>query len=136
MATGLLAEIHRLVDPLSWDAPRRVVLRAARGTLILVVTERATVAVELERGMAAEELRLPMESVVVRLRRTLERSSQASRAGSRALRGDQTPEVVVRDDDGMNEPPGLLPGASEESDAGSDSSASFGTEVPNTTTES
>lgn len=131
MATGLMAEIHRAVDPLSWGMPQRIVLRAARGTLILVGTQRVTLAVELERGMAAEELRLPMESTIARLRRALERSAPGEPKPVAAQR-----HTVAAGDATTDEPPGLFPGATEASDAGSDTSASFGTGVPETTTES
>ncbi len=82
MATGLLTEVHRSVDPMSWEDPERLVLSGARGTLVLHVTERVTLAVELERGMAPEELRLPMESVLDRLRRSLARMYAFRAAGA------------------------------------------------------
>jgi predicted regulator of Ras-like GTPase activity (Roadblock/LC7/MglB family) len=122
MAAGILAEIHRSVDPLSWDAPHRVVLRAARGTLILLVTERATIAVELERGMAPEDVRLPMESAAARLLRALARRPQAG----------PLPKHV----DEPEGPPGPFPGEVKERGDPPGMRASTGNEVPEITTES
>ena len=74
LAAGWLNEIRRSVDRLTWDPPQRVVLRAQRGTLILLATRGAILAVVLERGMAPEELRLPMEAASARLQRMLRRT--------------------------------------------------------------
>ena len=122
MAAGLLAGIERSVDPLSWDAPSRIVMRAARGTLILLRTERATLTVELVRGMSPEELRLPMESVVARLQRVLARDSNSNVAAP-----------TVEDIDG---PPGPLPGELIEPGGSSGLKSSTGSQVPEITTES
>jgi predicted regulator of Ras-like GTPase activity (Roadblock/LC7/MglB family) len=77
LAAGWLNEIRRAVDPLTWDPPQRVVLRSARGTLILLSTRGAILTVLLDRGMAPEELRLPMEAASARLMRLLRRSELA-----------------------------------------------------------
>lgn len=122
MATSLLAEIHRSVDHLSWDRPKRLVLRAARGTLVMLVTERVTISVELDRGMAAEELRLPMEAVLARMERTMTRDTDAKPAFHGVLASE--------------EPPGLFPGAEDPAlDAPSTLQMPSGNEVPETTTE-
>lgn len=92
LAAGWLAEVHRAVDPMSWAAPERLVLRAARGTLILLASDRVLLSVELERGASPEELRLPMEAALARLQRTLRR-------GERSVAADSEPEI-----------PGIFPG--------------------------
>lgn len=79
LAAGWLNEIRRAVDPLTWDPPQRVVLRAQRGTLVLLTTRGAILAVVLDRGMAAEELRLPMEAASARLQRMLRRTGAGQR---------------------------------------------------------
>jgi len=124
MATGLLKEIERSVDPLSWEPPQRVVLRSARGTLILLRTERATLTVELVRGMAPEELRLPMESVVARLQRALARDTNTNTNTAAAI-------ATVEE-----EPPGPLPGGGEGLKDPSRHESPTGSEVPETTTDS
>ena len=98
LATGWLTEVQRAVDPMSWNTPVRLVLAAARGTLILLVSERATISVELERGMAAEELRLPMEAALARMQRALRR------------RDDKN---ATRDSAKSGEIPGIFPGQRE-----------------------
>ena len=92
LATGWLGEISRAVAPLSWDVPHRLVLRAARGTLVVVQAPGALLLAVLEGGMQPEELRLPMESAIARMQRHvrgIERRGAAPRDGA--------------------EPPGVLP---------------------------
>ncbi len=76
LAIGWMTEVERSVDPMSWSTPGRLVLRAARGTLVLLRGKRVLLSVELERGMAPEELRLPMEAALARLDRTLRRDTR------------------------------------------------------------
>jgi len=71
LATNWLGEIGRCCAPLSWDTPRRLVLRAARGTLLVQEAPGAVLVVLLEGGVRPEDLRLPMDSVVARLQRHL-----------------------------------------------------------------
>jgi len=119
MVAGWLSEIRRSIDPLSWDAPKRVVLRAARGTLVLLITERVTITVELDRGMAPEELRLPMEATAARLERVLRREASTG----------VTPEVKPS----TEEPSGIFPGQSNLRTEGTESSEQQGNVVPETT---
>jgi len=71
LATNWLGEIGRCCAPLSWDTPRRLVLRAARGTLLVQEAPGAVLVVLLEGGVRPEDLRLPMDSVVARVQRHL-----------------------------------------------------------------
>lgn len=74
LASGWLNGITRSLAPQSWDAPQRVVLRAARGTLIMLAAPGAVLLVHLARGARSEDLRLPMESAVARMQRVLRES--------------------------------------------------------------
>jgi len=123
LVAGLAQELSRAVDPLSWDRPRRVVLRAARGTLVLCLGDRLSICVDLERGMTAEDLSLPLQAVEARLARELDPTREASAPGVSA---DPKPE-----------PPGLFPGGSS-SDSGQRPEADPTREsrVPETTTDS
>ena len=69
LSTNWVIEIGRCCAPLSWDTPRRFVLRAARGTLLVQEAPGALLIVLLEGGVRPEDLRLPMDSVVARLQR-------------------------------------------------------------------
>ena len=82
LATSWLMGLSSSVAPLSWEAPRRVVLRASRGTLVLSTVTGATLLLLLDTGVSAEDLRLPMEAAVARMKRVLRcaRGSQASSA--------------------------------------------------------
>lgn len=71
LATNWIVEVGRCCAPLSWDTPRRLVLRAARGTLLVQEAPGAVLVVLLEGGVRPEDLRLPMDSVVARLQRHL-----------------------------------------------------------------
>lgn len=71
LATNWVVEVGRCCAPLSWDTPRRLVLRAARGTLLVQEAPGALLVVLLEGGVRPEDLRLPMDSVVARLQRHL-----------------------------------------------------------------
>ena len=71
LATNWVLEVSRCCAPLSWDTPRRLVLRAARGTLLVQEAPGATLVVLLEGGVRHEDLRLPMDSVVARMQRHL-----------------------------------------------------------------
>lgn len=69
LAAGWISEINRATAPLAWDAPRHLVLRAVRGTLVAMQAPGALLVVVLESGTSAEELRLPMEAAVGRMLR-------------------------------------------------------------------
>lgn len=71
LATCWIGEVARAVAPLSWEAPRELILRAARGTLIVKQAPRALLIVVIDGGMKAEELRLPMQVAVARMERHL-----------------------------------------------------------------
>ncbi|HUR28031.1 MAG TPA: hypothetical protein VM509_07585, partial [Planctomycetota bacterium] len=79
LAAGWLSELERSIGPLSWGSPQRVVLRAARGSLVMTHAPGALLLVIIDPRMSAEEVRLPMEAAVGRMHRLL-RSSQESAA--------------------------------------------------------
>jgi predicted regulator of Ras-like GTPase activity (Roadblock/LC7/MglB family) len=78
LATSWLQGLTNSVAPMSWEAPQRVVLRAARGTLSMCTVTGAILLLLLDTGVSAEDLRLPMEAAVARMKRVLRcaRSSQ------------------------------------------------------------
>ncbi len=71
LACSWQTELSRSAAPLSWSAPKRAVLRATRGTLILACAPQLILVVVLEGGTSHEELRLPMESSLARVARHL-----------------------------------------------------------------
>jgi len=93
ICAGWIDELSQSVALLSCDAPRRVVLRAARGTLLLLRTSGAVLLVVLEPGLGPDELWLPMEGVAARIQRIL-----------RGMGETPVSEVV-----GEHEPPSPLP---------------------------
>jgi predicted regulator of Ras-like GTPase activity (Roadblock/LC7/MglB family) len=80
LAAGWVGEVNRATAPLAWDAPRHLVLRAVRGTLVAMQAPGALLVVVLESGASAEELRLPMEATVGRMLRHLRALSAARNA--------------------------------------------------------
>jgi len=71
LGTSWLTEITRTIAPLSWDAPQYMMLRAARGTLMVMQAPNAVLLVLLDGGIRSEDVRLPMEAAVARLQRVL-----------------------------------------------------------------
>jgi predicted regulator of Ras-like GTPase activity (Roadblock/LC7/MglB family) len=69
LGSSWLQEVERTIAPLSWNLPTRIVLTAARGTLIVLPAPGATLLVVLDAGMSAEDLRLPMDGTVKRMER-------------------------------------------------------------------
>jgi predicted regulator of Ras-like GTPase activity (Roadblock/LC7/MglB family) len=92
LATGWLGELSRAIAPLTWNAPERVVMTAARGTIVMVPAPGAVLLVILDRGASPEELRLPMEATVARMHRVL-----------RSLHGD-TPTLAHTTVDSATQP--------------------------------
>lgn len=95
LAAGWLGEMHRAVGPLAWDVPRRVVLRATRGALVLHQGPGAMLVVVLEHGTSPEDVRVPMEGAVARMHRLLRGLGEA---------GGQTTRDAER-----SEPGGIFP---------------------------
>ena len=71
LAAGWLSELERSVAPLTWATPERVVLRAARGSLVMTHAPGALLLVMIDQRMSPDELRLPMEAAVARMHRLL-----------------------------------------------------------------
>jgi len=82
LAAGWLQGLTASIAPLGWTAPNRVVLRAARGTLVMTHAPSSVLLVILDPGCSAEELRLPMEGAVARMQRMLRSRSDARRTSS------------------------------------------------------
>ena len=70
-AAGWLSELAHAIGQMSWTAPRRVVLRATRGALVVHLGPVAILLVVLEHGVSAEELRVPLEGANARMQRLL-----------------------------------------------------------------
>ncbi len=71
LSIGLLDELARGIGLIAGASPRRVVLKAARGTLIMLPSPAAVLLVVLKAGLNPEELRLPMEGAAARIHRSL-----------------------------------------------------------------
>lgn len=87
IATGWLGEIQHAVGQNSWTEPNRVVLKGARGTLVLQRAKNSILFVLLARGLAAEEVRLSMKGAIKRLERNVN-SAGRDRTGGRAAHGE------------------------------------------------
>ena len=71
LAGGWANELAMATAPLTWGPPQRVVLRCARGTLVMRRLRGAVLAVLLARGVAPEDVRLPMDGATARIERGL-----------------------------------------------------------------
>jgi predicted regulator of Ras-like GTPase activity (Roadblock/LC7/MglB family) len=96
LATSWLSEVTRAVAPLSWQPPRHLVLRAARGTMIVCEAPGAILCVVLESGMQPEELRLPMGVTIARMQRHLRDIGQRAQRNApeiESIRGPVTADI-------------------------------------------
>ncbi len=71
LAAGWLSELERSIGPLSWGSPRRVVLRAARGSIVMTHAPGALLLTIIDERVSPDEMRLPMEAAVARMERLL-----------------------------------------------------------------
>jgi predicted regulator of Ras-like GTPase activity (Roadblock/LC7/MglB family) len=103
-AVGWLNELSHAVAPLSWGDPVRVVLRCARGILVMRRARSAVLMVLLSRGLSPEDVRLSMDGTVARIERSLRgmgRENTTADAGSSAAESKQSPIT--------SDPPGPIP---------------------------
>lgn len=71
LARSWFDDLTRTGGLLTWGSPARMVLRAARGTVVMQAAPNGVLLAVLERGASPEELRLPMEGAVARVQRVL-----------------------------------------------------------------
>ncbi len=105
LAVGWLKELAAAVAPLSWDEPRRIVLRCARGVLVVSQARSAVLVVLLARGSSAEDVRLAVDGTIARIERNLRgmgRESSAS-ASSKHPPGPLPSKNASRLDGGLAE---------------------------------
>jgi predicted regulator of Ras-like GTPase activity (Roadblock/LC7/MglB family) len=81
LAAGWLNGLSRAVAPLSWDPPERVVLKATRGTIVMVQAPGSVLLALIDEGTRPEDLRLPMRGAVARIQRILRRNKEESAGG-------------------------------------------------------
>jgi len=77
IAAGWVNELEQAVAPLSWNPPGRIVLKAARGTLVMQQMRGATLLVILARGLDPEQVRLSMDGAVARIERSVRNMGSA-----------------------------------------------------------
>ena len=94
ITAGWLNDLRLAVGPLSWDEPERIIMRCARGALVMRRMRGAVLLVRVQRGLSPEDVRLPMEGVVARIERSLSGMGRAA-----ASPADQP----------NTQPPGLVP---------------------------
>ncbi len=73
LCAGWLASLAPSLGLVAWDLPQRIVLRAARGTIVVRRNSNALLIAMLDPGAQAEDLRLPMEGAIARLNRVARR---------------------------------------------------------------
>jgi hypothetical protein len=105
MAAGWLNDLRLAVGPLSWEEPTRIVMRCARGVLVMRRTRGAVLLVRLVRGLSPEDVRLPMEGVVKRIERSL--SGMGRRGTSSGSRSYTQPRGPIPSVDLVDQGEGL-----------------------------
>jgi predicted regulator of Ras-like GTPase activity (Roadblock/LC7/MglB family) len=71
LVLGWVRDLEGSFGRLSWDAPRRLVVRGSQATLVVCRGPQACLAVWLEPGALPEDLRVPMEAALGRIARLL-----------------------------------------------------------------
>jgi len=99
LAAGWISDLARAAAPISWAAPRYLVLRAARGSLLAMQLPRAVLIVLIGPGMRPADFRLSMEAAVARIDRGMRALSQRPGPGFAA-----GPAAA-----GRTEPTGIFP---------------------------
>jgi len=92
LATSWMSSMARTVAPLSWEAPTHAVLRADRGTLVMLQAPGAVLTVLLDSGTQPSDLRLPMEGAVARMSRVLR--SNRSRSSNPAQDSEASDPMI------------------------------------------
>ncbi|HED65432.1 MAG TPA: roadblock/LC7 domain-containing protein [Planctomycetes bacterium] len=100
LTMGWVNELRLATGLLSWDVPERVVLRCARGAIVLRRMRGAVLMVVLRRGANPEDVRLAMDAAAGRIERSLKPKTSS---GTRLSGAD------------IDQPPGALPGCSTSS---------------------
>jgi len=77
MALNWLGELQSSTSPLGWGESERVLLRCARGSLLMQRCRGAVLVVMLARGVSSDDIRLPMAGAVARIERSNRSSAQA-----------------------------------------------------------
>ena len=103
LSIGWLNEIIRATGPLSWETPQRVVLRAARGTLVLRRTHNAWLLLLLASGLRAEDVILSMEGTAARVERLVRSMGDASRAKQGTRGHEPSPALPTRQETAQTE---------------------------------
>lgn len=116
LTMGWVNELRIATGLLSWDAPARVVLRCARGSIVLRRMRGAVLMTVLGRGANPEDVRIAMDAAAARIERSAhQRPRDAADAGGRAL-----PSI--------DHPPGALPGTPASSQGASATEIPFATQ--------
>lgn len=85
LTASWLNDVSAAVAPLTWNAPERICLRAARGTLVLRRSESACLVVLLGREASPEDVRLSMDGALARIERARHGRAEAAASQNAAL---------------------------------------------------
>lgn len=110
LATNWYDELGRAGGLLSWNTQRRAVLRAARGTIVMLGAPGAVLLVVLETGASPEELKLPMEGAVARMHRVLRNMSRPNEPQNTGPGGALPQRDAVPGSDTADNHPHVSPG--------------------------
>ena len=84
LAVGWLNELKLATAPLSWGEPQRIVMRCARGSIVMRRTRGAILLLLLAQGVSPEDVRLSMDGAVARIERSLRNMGGRSAADARS----------------------------------------------------
>ena len=118
LASSWMSDLARSLGQLAWNAPERAVLVATHGAMVLQRGPGAILLVVLEHGTSPEELRVPMDGALGRMRRLLRglgdtpgHQDQSTQPNHDSQRMGQSPQAA----DSRTEPAPPAPLPSDES---------------------
>jgi predicted regulator of Ras-like GTPase activity (Roadblock/LC7/MglB family) len=109
LAAGWISDISRAAAPISWNPPRYLVLRAARGSLLAMQVPRARIIVVLGPGMRPADFRLPMEAAAARMERGLRAGGQRAGLAAGTAPGPTPGIGASSSGESITEPIGIFP---------------------------
>lgn len=110
LVTGWIQGLAPSLGLVSWDLPRRLVLRSSRGTLVVERAPSAVLFVVVEPGTSPSELRLPLDAALSRLQRVARGSRPTPQPPAALPQRNPKGSPVPCTDNGSDPSNGSLPG--------------------------
>ena len=95
LVLGWVRDLETSFGPLSWEAPERLVLQGSKATLVVCRGPQVFLAVWLEPGTLADDLRVPMQAALGRIARLLRGLGEGMSALESSSDSETFPEPIA-----------------------------------------